>query len=70
MMTVLQALAAQMAGVERLVFHVGDAAGREPVERARAILRDELAANGAIATPELIMRLESLGLEWGSGEGT
>lgn len=73
MMTLLQALAAQMAGVERIVFHVGDAAGREPVERARAILRDELAADRAaasIATPELIRRLESLGLEWGSGDGT
>ena len=73
MMTVVQALAAQMAGVDLLVFHVGDAAGRGPVARARTILRDVLAADAAdasIVAPELIRRIESLGLEWGSGDGS
>jgi hypothetical protein len=68
MMTVVQALAAQMAGVDRIVFYVGNPSGRGPAEQARAIVRDELAADGAIETAELIRRIESLDLQWGSSD--
>ncbi len=66
MMTLLQFLAADMADVTRLVFHVGDPSGRASVERAL-----ELAPGLATATSatELIARAEALGLAWGASDG-
>jgi hypothetical protein len=69
MMTLLQLLAAEMAGLDRLVLHVGDPSGRASVEQAVAVLRDDLAAAGATDTTELISRIESLGLAWGHSDG-
>jgi Poly (ADP-ribose) glycohydrolase (PARG), Macro domain fold len=66
MMTLLQVLAADLAGVARLVLHVGDAGGRSSVDRAL-----ELAAGlpAAATQPELIAHIEALGLEWGVSDG-
>jgi hypothetical protein len=69
MMTLLQLLAAEMAGLDALVLHVGDPAGRVSVDRASAILRDGLAAAGETDTAELISRIELLGLAWGHSDG-
>lgn len=66
MMTLLQLLAADMAGVARLVFHVGDPSGRTSVERARALAADLATATSAT---ELIARAEALGLVWGVSDG-
>ena len=66
MMTLLQFLAADMAGVARLVFHVGDPSGRNSVERALTLAPD--LATAASAT-ELIARAEALGLVWGVSDG-
>jgi hypothetical protein len=66
LMTLLQLLAADMAGVARLVFHVGDPSGRTNVERALALARD---LAGAASTAELITRTEAMGLSWGVGDG-
>jgi hypothetical protein len=66
MMTLLQALAAGMAGVARLVLHVGDPSGRTSVDRALA-LAPELAA--ARSAPDLLARVEALGLDWGVSDG-
>ncbi|HET7168738.1 MAG TPA: hypothetical protein VFI69_06005 [Candidatus Limnocylindrales bacterium] len=66
MMTLLQILAAAMAGVARLVLHVGDPSGRTSVERALALV-PELAA--ATSATELIARAEALGLAWGARDG-
>ena len=69
MMTLLQLLAAEMAGLDGLVLHVGDPAGRGAVEQATVLLRDRLAEAGETDTEGLISRIESLGLEWGQGDG-
>jgi hypothetical protein len=66
MMTLVQLLAADMAGVARLVFHVGDPSGRTSVERALG-LAPELAS--ATSATELIARAETLGLVWGLSDG-
>jgi hypothetical protein len=66
MMTLLQLLAADMAGVARLVFHVGDPSGRTSVERAQALAPDLATATSAT---ELIARAEALGLVWGVSDG-
>jgi len=66
MMTLVQILAADMAGVDRLVLHVGDPSGRAHVERAHALAPDlAIATNPA----ELIARIEALGLTWGVSDG-
>ena len=66
MMTLVQLLAADMAGVDRLVFHVGDPSGRTSVERALALAPDLATATSAA---ELIARIEALGLAWGVSDG-
>jgi hypothetical protein len=69
LMTMLQALAAEMAGLYRLVLHIGDRSGRESVVQATAILRDTLAAGDSTDTAEVISRIEAMGLEWGHSDG-
>jgi hypothetical protein len=66
MMTLIQLLAAEVAGVARLVLHVGDPGGRTSVDGALAI-----APGLATATSpgELVARVEALGLEWGVSDG-
>lgn len=66
MMTLLQVLAADMAGVDRLALHVGDSMGRTSVERAIALASELATAAGA---PDLIARAEQLGLAWGVSDG-
>jgi hypothetical protein len=66
MMTLVQLLAADMAGVARLVFHVGDPSGRTSVERALALAPGLATATSAT---ELIARAEALGLVWGVSDG-
>ena len=69
LMTMLQALAAEMAGLYRLVLHIGEPSGRASVGQARAILRDTLAAGDSTDTAELVSRIEAMGLEWGHSDG-
>ncbi len=66
MMTLVQVLAADMAGVARLVLHVGDPSGRASVERAL-----ELAPgfSTAASADELVACVEALGLVWGVSDG-
>jgi hypothetical protein len=66
MMTLVQLLAAQMAGVARVVLHVGEPSGRCHVDRALPLATDLAAATNA---NELIAGLEALGLEWGLSDG-
>ena len=66
MMTLVQLLAADMAGVARLVIHVGDPSGRTSVERALALAPDLATATSAT---DLIARAEALGLVWGVSDG-
>jgi hypothetical protein len=66
MMTLVQVLAADLAGVDRLVLHVGDPSGRSTVEHALALVPD-LASNTSVA--ELTTGLETLGLTWRVSDG-
>jgi hypothetical protein len=66
MMTLVQVLAAEMAGVARLVLHVGDSSGRTNIDRALALVPDLATATSAT---ELIGRVEALGLVWGVSDG-
>ena len=67
MMTLVQVLAADLAGVARFVLHVGEPSGRTSVERALA-LAPEVAT--AASEEELTSGVEALGLAWGvSDEG-
>jgi hypothetical protein len=66
MMTLLQVLAADLAGVARLVLHVGDPSGRTSVERALALAPD---LSTAASAAELIAGIEALGLAWGVSDG-
>jgi hypothetical protein len=66
MMILVQLLAAEIAGVVRLVFHIGDPSGRINVERAQALATDLATATSAA---ELIARIEALGLAWGVSDG-
>jgi hypothetical protein len=69
LMTMLQALAAEMAGLHLLVLHIGEPSGRESVVQATAILRDTMASTGPTDTAELVSRIEGMGLEWGHSDG-
>jgi len=66
MMTLLQVLAAEIAGVARLALHVGDPSGRLQVERALALAPG---LSDAASAAELVGRAEALGLSWGVGDG-
>ena len=69
MMLLLQQIAAQMAGVERLVLHVMDEAGRAVAADAGVRVK-ELVGQGEIDTAEVIERVVAMGLRWGRGNGT
>jgi hypothetical protein len=66
MMTLVQILAADLAGASRMVFHIGDPSGRTTVERAMALAPDLATATSAA---QLIARVEALGLAWGVSDG-
>jgi hypothetical protein len=66
LMTLLQLLAAQLAGVDRLIYYVGDPSGRAPVDRALALARDLLMVTD---TDTLVGRIVALELEWGNSDG-
>lgn len=68
-MTMLQVLAAEMAGLHRLVLHIGEPSGRESVVQATEILQDTLAAGGSMDTAELVSRITAIGFEWGQSDG-
>jgi hypothetical protein len=66
LMTLVQLLAADMAGVDRLVLHVGDPSGQTSVDRALDLAPGLADASSAA---ELIARIEALGLAWGVSDG-
>ena len=67
-MTLLQLLATQMAGANRLVLHVGDPTWRPSVQQAIEILHG-LTRPDPIATTELNGTIEAIGFEWGHSDG-
>jgi hypothetical protein len=70
LMATLQMLAAEMARLERLVFHTGDGSGSKSLEEAGLLLKDRLAIGSPMDTGAVIKRIAAWGLEWGAGDGT
>lgn len=70
MIVALQIIAARLAGIDRLVFHVGDRAGSDSVQRARTLLDAELAPSGKrVELSRLIDQLHAKGFRWGVSDG-
>jgi hypothetical protein len=69
LMAMLQVLAAQIAWLDQLVFHAGNADGVAEFERAQALLAEQRRRTGSDDLSELLKGIESLGLEWGQSDG-
>lgn len=69
LMAMLQVLAAEMAGLDRLIFHAFDSVGTRAVNTARAVIERDLASRSAVDTRVLIDRIAAMGFEWGVSDG-
>lgn len=69
LMAMLQTLAAEMAGLERLVFHTGSAGGGAPLDEALRLLREDITPEANWSTHEAIARIDDLAFEWGLSDG-
>ncbi|HET9620447.1 MAG TPA: hypothetical protein VFP84_03695 [Kofleriaceae bacterium] len=67
-MTMLQILAAQLAGVDRLAFYVFDAGGLADYRAGEAALASRIVDGAPLA--DALASLAALGLRWGVGNGT
>jgi hypothetical protein len=69
-MALLQLLAARMAGIDRLVFHTGEAKGSKDLATARQILDRDLAPIGsAIQLSALMEKIQAMEFQWGVSDG-
>ncbi len=68
LMTVLQIVAAEMAGVGILVLYAGSPPRWSALERALSIAR-ELLGPGRLSTSELLDRVDAMAFRWGAGDG-
>ncbi len=69
LMSLLQVLAAELAGIDRLVFHTGHHFGSDPLDRALRLLRTDLGVEGAVPTAEIVVRIANFGFQWGNSDG-
>jgi hypothetical protein len=69
LMTALQVLAAEMAGLELVVLHTGDASGIVAVNDAKRMFEVDLITRSPMATTALIELVDSMGFEWGVSDG-
>ena len=67
LMAMLQLTAARMAGLHRLVFHVGAQQGRAPLADALTRVREELATTMPVS--EVVAHVEGMGFQWGASDG-
>jgi len=68
LMALLQVVAGQMAGVERLVFHTFDADGSDAFDAALGWV-DEVLSEPSMETRTLMDRVAAEGFEWGVSDG-
>ncbi|MCZ7645700.1 MAG: poly(ADP-ribose) glycohydrolase [Planctomycetota bacterium] len=68
-MTILQILAARLAGLDRIVVHTLDAQGSASFERARELLEGTIDKQDSCETARALSRVEALRLEWGVSDG-
>ena len=70
LMTMLQTIAADMANIDRIVFHTGAPGGAAPVREARGLIGSDLATGSpVIEIRDLIHRIANVGFEWGVSDG-
>ncbi len=69
LMALLQMVAAQMAGVDRVVVHTFDGHGTRALERARRVAAQEIAGSVPVATAALITQVAAMGFGWGRSDG-
>lgn len=69
LMSLLQVLAAGMAGVTRLVFHAVGPEGAVPFEQALAVIGEKLGRADGLSAEELLDRVTELGFTWGMSDG-
>ncbi len=70
LMAMLQLIAADVAGVDRVVFHTVDRAGGVPLKRAHAVLETLAGALGSgVPLPELAACVAQMGFRWGVSDG-
>jgi hypothetical protein len=72
LMALLQLVAAQMAGLSRLVFHAANRAGSKEFDRALALYQaigSGVAGGGAAAIERLIDDVVGQGFCWGESDG-
>lgn len=69
LMALLQILAARMAGIGRLVFHIGGEGERSPFNEALACLDLVTAQGTATRTSTLLSEIEALRFHWGQSDG-
>jgi hypothetical protein len=69
LMVMLQVLAGEMAGLERMVFYTGDAVGAEALATARRRIEEDLTSGPGTGMGDLITRVASIGFEWGVSDG-
>jgi len=69
MMALLQIIAGNMAGLDRVLFHTFDASGTELFQQATSYLRSIAPQGSSMSMDELISRVVNLGLVWGESDG-
>lgn len=69
LMTILQILAAAMAGLDALVYFTAEAAGQNDFQTAVQLLRERVSPEDAVPLSEVIEAVEGLGLRWGTSDG-
>jgi len=69
LMSLLQLVAAGMAGLDRLVFHTIGPEGAAPFEEALRILEQDLAPAGEMATGEMLDLVTAMEFSWGMTDG-
>jgi hypothetical protein len=68
LMAMLQLFAAQLAGVQALVFHTVSTEGRAPLDDAVSRIRSEFPALD-ITVPALVKWIAGMGFRWGTSDG-
>ncbi|MBY0395427.1 MAG: hypothetical protein K2X91_03015, partial [Thermoleophilia bacterium] len=69
LMTAIQVLAAEIAGLERLVLHTGDPSGDAAIAGTRRLFEDTLRPDSPLTADEVIARLDAAGFAWGVSDG-
>jgi hypothetical protein len=69
LMTTLQVIAAEMAGVEQIVFHTGDPSGGASISEMRRLFDSDVIGGPTVTVRELIQRIYGLGFEWRVSDG-